>query len=182
MRSFSYALLFLLISKTTNAQHCPYDGFHLIAINVVDNHGHAITDTTLHFFLQEIDNPMADSCSHAKGFIRKQFLTNAGFTALTDLRVNNGYNNQLTKRLLSAGIFANANRMININQTENTCILTGESKTAYTNYIYRQRKFAIVYTIDGKEITKILPPDRIYPLCTARKEVDSFKPLTIQLD
>lgn len=164
------------------AQHCPFDGYHLIAIKVVDKQGNMITTSNTLFYLMEVDNAMADSCEHSKGLIIKKFLNSADFMADYNERFNrNGYNKGLDNRLKNAGIFANANMMVNLNQAENTCTLIGKGETVYTNYIYRQRKFEVVYTIDGKEMRKALPPDFIYALCTNNKNLKNFKTITIKL-
>ena len=164
------------------AQHCPYDGTYLVAINVLDKNNNLLTDISMVFYLQEVDNPMADSCEHAKGLIRKQFLNSTDFVAECNEKFNrNGYNTALNDRLINAGVFIKANMMLTLNQTENTCTLIGKSETVYTNYIYRQRKFEVVYTINGKEILRPLPADFIYSLCTDNKDLKNFKTITIKL-
>lgn len=182
MRSIIFFLFILFTGNALHAQHCPYDGTHLIAIKVIDKKGKMFTDSNTVFFLQEVDNPMADSCLYAKGLLRKPFLNRAAFIAGCNERFNrNGYNTELNTRLKNAGVFTNANMMLSINQAENTCMLIGKSETVYTNYIYRQRKFEIVYTINGKEFHKPLPPDLIYSLCTSNKDLKHFKTITITL-
>ena len=179
-----YFILFFAFISSDNlyAQHCPYDGTHMIAIKVVDKHGKMLTDFNTVFYLQEVDNPMADSCSYSKGLLKKQFLNSKGFIAECDEKFNrNGYNKELNNRLKNAGVFTNANMMLTLNQAENTCTLIGKSETVYTNYIYRQRKFVIAYAINGKEISHPLPPDYIYSLCTNNKELKNFKTVTIRL-
>jgi len=164
------------------AQHCPYDGTHLIAIKVVDKEAKMLTDINTDFYLVEVDNPMADSCKHAAGLLKKKFLNSNDFMADYHQRFNrNGYNKALDNRLKDAGVFVKANMMLTLNQTENTCMLIGKSETVYTNYIYRQRKFEVVYAINGKEIRQPLPTDFIYSLCTANKDLQNFKTITITL-
>jgi hypothetical protein len=178
---FSLAFVFLC-SICGKAQHCPYDGTRMIAIKVVDKQGKMLTDINTAFYLQEVDNTMADSCPYATGLIKKQFLSTKGFIADCDQKFNrNGYNNELNDRLKYCGVFTNANIMLSINQAENTCMLIGKSETVYTNYIYRQRKFVITYSINGKEMQQPLPNDLIYSLCTNNKELKNFKTLTIKL-
>ena len=56
-----------------------------------------------------------------------------------------------------------------------------KSESVYTNYIYRQRKFVIEYTIKGKKNQQTLPDDLIFALCTAQHELENFKAVTIIL-
>jgi hypothetical protein len=182
MKSIILNLIFLLVCKNLPAQHCPFDGTHLIAIKVVDKKGKMITNFEAPFYLVEVDKLLADSCTSAAGLIKKQFLKKDTFIAECNERFNrNGYNKQLNNRLTKAGVFLKANIMLTINQAENTCTLIGKSETVYTNYIYRQRKFVIAYTINGKEMHQPLPDELIYSLCTNTKAIEKFKPLIIKL-
>lgn len=182
MKSVIFFMLFLLTGKSMLAQHCPYDGTHLVAIKIVDKKGKMLTTINTVFYLLEVDNPMADSCNSAAGLIKKQFLNSEAFTAELNEKFNrNGYNTELNKRLTNAGVYANANMILSINQAENTCILIGKSETVYTNYIYQQRKFVIAYTINGKEIRQLFPAGFIYSLCTNNKDLKKFKTMTVQL-
>ena len=182
MKSIFLLAFVLLLSISMPAQHCPFDGYHLIAIKVTDKQDKMIANSSTSFYLLEVDNAMADSCEHAKGLIRKKFLNSADFIAECNEKFSrNGYNTALNERLKKAGVFVKANMMVNLNQAENTCTLIGKSETVYTNYIHRQRKFEVIYTIEGKEMRKALPPDFIYALCTNNKDLKNFKTITIKL-
>jgi hypothetical protein len=182
MKSFFLLSVFFLYGASILAQHCPFDGYHLIAIKVVDKQGNMISNINTPFYLQEVDNPMADSCPYATGIIKKQVLDTKNYIAECDERFGrNGYNANLKSRLSKAGVFTNANMMISFNQAENTCTLIGKSETVYTNYIYRQRKFVIAYMINEKEIRQPVPNELIYALCTNAKEIEKFKPVIIKL-
>jgi hypothetical protein len=182
MKAIFFGIFFLAISKTIPAQHCPFDGTHLIAIKVVDKQGKMVSDFNTSFYLLEVDNPMADSCTSAAGLVKKQFLIRGTFIAECDERFGrNGYNTQLNNRLTKNGVFANANMMLTINQAENTCTLIGKRETVYSNYIYRQRKFVIAYMLNNKEVRQPVPDEMIYALCTAAKEIEKFKPVIIKL-
>jgi hypothetical protein len=182
MKVIVFVIIFLTISKTMRAQHCPFDGMHLIAIKVVDKQGKMVTNFNAPFYLAEVDNPMADSCTSAAGLIKKQFLIKDTFIAECGERFNrNGYDTELINRLKTAGVFIKANRMLTINQAENTCTLIGKSETAYTNYIYRQRRFVFAYMVNNKEIRLPVPDNLIYDLCTSAKGIEKFKPLVIKL-
>ena len=182
MKAIFFGILVLTVGKTLLAQHCPFDGTHLIAIKVVNKQGKMVTHFNASFCLVEVDNSMADSCTSAAGLIKKQFLIRDTFIAVCNERFNrNGYNKQLYNRLTKAGVFTNANVMLTINQGENTCTLTGKSETVYTNYIYRQRKFVISYILNNKEIRQPVPDELIYALCRSAKEIDKFSPVIIKL-
>ena len=182
MKSFFLLPLCFLFSTGILAQHCPFDGYHLIVIKVVDKQGKMITGFNTPFYLLEVDNAMADSCTSAAGLIKRQFLQSDTFAAEINRRFNrNSYSKQLCNRLIKAGVFTNANLMISLNEAENTCTLIGKSETVYTNYIYRQRKFVIAYTINKKEITQPVPNELIFALCTNAKEIEKFKPVIIKL-
>jgi hypothetical protein len=172
----------LLTGNSIVAQHCPFDGTHLVAIKVIDDKGNMVTNNENIFYLLEVDNTMADSCTSYPGIVKRQLLnSNAFINKIDTVFKTNSYNNQLKTRLTKEGVFANANRMVTINQAENTCTLIGKSETVYTNYIYRQRKFVIVYIQNNKEIRQPVPADCIYSLCKASKEIEKFKPVVIQL-
>jgi hypothetical protein len=182
MRSFFVFLFTVMLYTNLYAQHCPYDGLHLLAIKVTDKQGQMLNNLPVVFYLQETDNPMADSCTSAAGLVKKQLLTKDTFIAVYNEKFNlNGYNTQLVDRLKNAGVFANANMMVSLNQAENTCTLVGKSETVYTNYIYRQRKFVIAYTINNEEVQQVVPDSCIYSLCKSAKEIEKFRPLVIKL-
>jgi hypothetical protein len=172
----------LLTGNNIVAQHCPFDGTHLVAIKVIDEKGNMVTNNETVFYLLEVDNIMADSCTSYPGIIKKQLLNNNAFINKIDtVFKTNSYSEGLKTRLTKEGIFANANRMVTINQAENTCTLIGKSETVYTNYIYQQRKFVIVYWQNNKEIRQPVPVDFIYHLCEGSKDIEKFKPVVIKL-
>jgi hypothetical protein len=182
MRSAFLLTLVLLLRISMLAQHCPFDGTNLIAVKVLNKQGKMITNSDIPFYLLEVDNPMADSCTYAAGIIKKQFLNKKAFIAACNENFGrNGYDTELKNRLTNAGVFANANMMVSINQGENACMLIGKSETVYANYIYRQRKFVIAYIINGEEIRQPLPPEFIYALCTNNMDLKNFKTITIKL-
>jgi hypothetical protein len=176
-------LLFtVILSFGVFAQHCPYDGMYLVAIKITDKEGKMLADVKPVFYLQEVDNPKVDSCTSAAGLVKKLFLSSDAFAAVNNNRFNrNGYNAALNNRLKDAGVFANANMMLSLNQSENTCTLIGKSETVYAHYIYRQRKFVIVYTVNGKEIMTPLPDGFTSALCTNNRDLKNFKTVAIKL-
>ncbi|MBL0145802.1 MAG: hypothetical protein IPP48_08605 [Chitinophagaceae bacterium] len=175
-------LIAFSICKVSAAQHCPYDGSYLIAVKLVDKKGNMINTENINFYLQEVDNKLADSCTSAAGTIKKQLLTTSNYIKECNERWDrNGYNKKLIDRLTKAHVFLNNNRFVYINQGEHTCTLIGKSETVYTNYIYTKRKFVINYTVNKKEVSIKVPPAAIYSLCTNSKDLQNFKPIVIKL-
>ena len=182
MKSFFLFLSISFFGISTYAQHCPFDGYHLVAIKIVDSTGKMLDKCNIPFYLIEVENPMADSCTSAAGLVKRQFIIKDSFIENNNKKFSrNGYESQLQNRLKNAGVFSNANMMVNLNQAENTCILIGKSESVYTNYIYLQRKFVIEYTLNGKKMQHPLPDDLIFALCTAQHELENFKAVTIIL-
>lgn len=175
-------LIALSICKLSTAQHCPYDGSHLIAIQVVDKKGNMINPKNIKFYLQEVDNKLADSCTSASGVIKKPLLTTINYIKNCNERWDrNGYGKALIDRLTNANVFNISNMFVYLNQGERTCTLIGKSETVYTNYIYTKRKFVINYTVNKKVISYEVPSTAIYSLCTGSKELEKFKPIVIKL-
>lgn len=182
MKKAALFIFIFLMSLRSQAQHCPFDGAHLIAVKVVDKHGRMMQHVSSPFYLVEVDNPMADSCEQAAGLLKKQLQNTAAFMAGCDQRYGrNGYNKQLKDRLTKSGVFSNSNMMIILNQAENTCTLIGPSETVYTNYIYRQRKFVIMYYTGHKEQWVVVPNEKIFTLCTGSGSLKKFKPVLVKM-
>ncbi len=170
------------IFNATIAQHCPFDGSYLIAIKVVNKQGKMVKTTSTNFYLQEVDNKVADSCSSAAGLIKKQLITTANYIKDCNERWDrNGYNKELINRLTKANVFTTSNMFVSLNQSERTCTLIGKSETVYTNYIYLKRKFVIPYTLNKKRVSVKVPKTAIYSLCKGSNELENFKPLVIKL-
>lgn len=179
---YIFILLALAMCNSSIAQHCPYDGSHLIAFKIVDKNGKLIKTTSTKFYLQEIDNDLADSCTSAAGIIKKQLLTTEEYVKDCKQRWDrNGYSKALLDRLTKANVFKNSNMFVYLNQSEHTCTLIGKSETVYTNYIYAKRKFEITYTVN-KKVRKIkVPATAVFSLCTGSNDLENFKTITLIL-
>jgi hypothetical protein len=164
------------------AQHCPFDGSYLIAIKVVNKQGKMVKKTTTNFYLQEVDNKLADSCTSYPGIIAKQALTTKSYIKNCIERWNiNGYGKDLIDRLTNTNVFTTSNLFVSLNQSEHTCTLIGKSETVYTNYIYLKRKFVITYTLNKKSVSVKVPKTAIYSLCKGSNDLENFKPIVIKL-
>ncbi len=179
---YVFILFALVVFKIGIAQHCPYDGSHIIALKLVDKNGKPLKTTKTIFYLQEMDNKLVDSCTSAAGVIKKQFLTTSNYIKDCNERWDiNGYNKELIDRLTKANVFTNSNMFVYLNQGEHTCTLTEKSETVYTNYIYTKRKFVINYTVNKKVVSVKVPAAAIYSLCTSSEDLQNFKPVVIKL-
>jgi hypothetical protein len=172
----------LVLSFQLYAQHCPYDGSHLIALKVVNQNGQLVAASKTSLYLKEINNPDADSCTSSAGLIKKQFLSTKLYTANSEKKYKGtSYGTKLIQRLTAAGVFDSANMVLTLNQAEHTCTLIGKSETVYTNYIYKDRNFVISFFKNEQEIQVPVPHDAIRSLCTATKGLQNFKAIVIQL-
>lgn len=172
----------LMLSFQLHAQHCPYDGSHLIALKLVDQKGQLVAAGKTAFYLKEINNPDADSCTSSAGLIKKQFLSTKSYKANSETKQKGtSLRTKIILRLTAAGVFDSANMVLTLNQAEHTCTLIGKSETVYTNYIYKERSFVISYFNDGQEIQVPVPDNAIRSLCTATKGLENFKPIVVQL-
>lgn len=81
-----------LLCKYSFAQHCPFDGAHLIAIKAVGKNGKMMKRIPC-FLFKRRDNEMADSRTSSPGLIKKQILTATQFKTDCNKRYDrNGYN------------------------------------------------------------------------------------------
>jgi hypothetical protein len=160
----------------------PYDGSYLIAIKIVDKKGNMINPKNIKFYLQEVDNVQADSCTSAAGLINKQFVKTSNFIANCNKKWDrNDYNKDLLHRLTKANVFVSSNMFVSLNQGEHTCTLIGKSETVYTNYIYAKIKFVIKYTLNNITGNVVVPATGIFSLCTGSKDLQSFNSIIIKL-
>lgn len=182
MRYHIFLLFLQLCYLNTQAQHCPYDRGHLIVIKATGKDGKSPPSVNTFFYLQEVDNNMADSCASVPKLIRKEFINNYDFMQeYSKTYNNNGYDSALNKRLTIAGVLKKGNKIVCLNQAENSCTLKSKSETVFTNYEYRQRKFIVTYMVNGIEMSKPLPPECITSLCTSNEDLKSFKTFIIKL-
>ena len=63
----------LLFTTRLAAQHCPFDGGHIVVIKLTDANGNVITTADSTLFLTETPNPLSDSCTYAEGQLNRPF-------------------------------------------------------------------------------------------------------------
>jgi hypothetical protein len=182
MRYAILSIFILLFSKKGGAQHCPFDGAYIIALQVIDSKGKVVNNKNATFQLKEIAHALSDSCLYEKGLVEKKVLAKKEFIKLCNEKYGqNSYNKDLLTRLASLGVTKKSNYYFVLNQSQQTCTTIQPSTSPYTNYVYIERKFKIEYSYKGKKITKVLPKEALYSLCTGSSKLNNFEPFIIQL-
>lgn len=174
MKKFLLAgICFLLgIIARVNAQHCPFDGSHVVVIKVVDKKGRPYKKLPVKFELVEQDNPLADSCTYSKGQLMKSF-------AQSSTVIMNAYSGgwqSRAKKFSNCTLFGNGCYTVLLNQAENQCMINHDG-----DFRYEQRKFTIRYRLPkSKKTTEIIvAQENIYSLCTGNGSWCRIEPVTI---
>ena len=162
-------LLAVLLTTTSSAQHCPFDGARLIAVKLVDAKGKILNPKNYTAWLVEVDNPVADSCTYATGLLKKNLLDKNDFFKECDT-VYHAYSKALKDRLKQKGVIAKANLFIMINQPETNCMIIRDGV-----FVYRKRKFVVMVEHGSKIIRVPVREDAIGSLCTANKELENLE-------
>ncbi len=175
MLSKLYTLcLALLFALAASAQHCPYDGGSLIAVKLVNAKGAMLNPFAYTAYLEEVDNPVADSCTYAEGMLKLKLLDKKGFYVSCEDHYHS-YSEKLKKRLQQKGVTDNANLFVIINQPQTSCMLKSGN-----DFDYRTRKFVVKVTHKGKTVTVPVPKNEVRSLCTGNAGLDDFKGVTVQ--
>lgn len=164
--NLSYSIVCLLfLSQNTVAQHCPFDGAHIVLIKITDK------EHKTDFMLQEINNPMADSCSYAKG------LLSLAFKPIDSLYAKNHWFEEYEERYKMQKISTKGAFYVKLGQATRTCMIKEGN-----NYRYIKRQFIITFknkmtdTIEQMEI----PNDKIFVMCTSAGSWDRFEAIEIK--
>jgi hypothetical protein len=161
MSSKLYTLcLALLLTLAATAQHCPYDGGSLIAVKLVNAKGAMLNPSAYTAYLEEVDNPVADSCTYAEGMLKLKLLDKKAFYVSCEDHYHN-YSEALKKRLQQKGVTGNANLFVIINQAETECMLKNNN-----DFDYRTRKFVVRVEHNGEWVTVPVPGSGVRSLCT----------------
>jgi hypothetical protein len=168
---FVLLMIFVLFQLQANAQHCPFDGGHLVAVHLTDANGKAVTNISKNLTLVEINNPVAQSCSYAEGLLAKKFLPtkqelNTHYERFWDHWIKPNYQDWI---LLNGGYYA-----VILNQAEESCMIKKGS-----DFDYRAREFEI--KLDGfsdPPPVKVQKED-IFDLCTNGGSWTRIKPVEI---
>ena len=163
----------LLFATQLSAQHCPFDGGHIVVIKLTDAHGNVITlpDSTL--FLTEIPNPLADSCTYAVGQLNRPF-------ASTEKNLIKKYEGSWEYRAalyLEECTFKEPGHLVVVlNQAQRRCMIERNNQFTYLDRHFEIRQ----KTNTGTKLLATVPMDKIYPLCTANGNWSRIKAIEIQ--
>ena len=145
--------------ETLLAQHCPFDGSEMIVIKLSDKEGKPITYIKDSVFLVETGNPLADSCSFAKGLLKIPF-------TLPDSSLINKYDgvwiSWAKKYSTGCNFMLPGHYAVVLNQGQKSCMIKNGS-----DYKYVTRVFEICIK-RGDEMKKLsgVSAEKIYSLCT----------------
>ena len=171
-----FLLAFILLSVgIASAQHCPFDGRHLIVVALTDAKGQpALAAPAGSLQLREINQPAPAACTYAEGILSKSFVS--------PLEIFSSYNyyklSELTKdfckgcTFLKPGFYA-----VGLDQAEETCMI----KKSTNDFNYRKREFEVQYSAGNYSKKVIIPKDRIYSLCTGRGKWSRIVPVELKI-
>lgn len=168
-----FTLIFTFSVSLAFAQHCQFDGGNMIAVHLTDAEGKPITNISKNLTLVEINNPVADSCSYAKGILEKDFLP-------TEQELHTHYENYWQNWikpdyrdwiLLGDGYYA-----VILNQAEKSCMIKKGN-----DFKYRTREFEIKLEEIGLPQTIKVKKENIYSLCTGGGSWTRIKPFEIKV-
>lgn len=154
------------------SQHCPFDGGHMIAVHLTDADGKPIPIIAKNLTLVEINNPVADSCSYAKGLLEKDFVP-------TKQELETRYENYWERwiktdykdwNLLNEGYYVAI-----LSQAEESCMIKkdGDFKYSTREFEIKLEGIGLLQTIEVKE-------EDIYGLCTSGGSWTRIKPIEIK--
>lgn len=165
-------LLILLSVGVAAAQHCPFDGAHLVVIHLTKA-DKPVTDAAGNLRLREINQLTPNSCKYAEGILNKPFEM--------PLDIFKSYKyfelSELTEKycrgcaFLSPGYYA-----VKLNQAEESCMIEKGNE-----YDYRQREFEVRYAAGLISQKVKIPKNRVYSLCTATGRWSRIVPVELKL-
>lgn len=168
-----FILIFTFFASSAFAQHCPFDGGHLIAVHLMDANGKPIPIIAKNLTLVEINNPEADSCSYAKGILEKDFVPvrQELETRYERYWENWGKSNYTDWILLNEGYYS-----VILNQAEESCMIKKDG-----GFKYRTREFEI--RLEGLGLSQKIEvkKENIYGLCTNGGSWTRIKPIEVKM-
>lgn len=177
MRKLLYLFFFFLFTSSLMAQHCPYCGSYVIVVVLKNNKGKIITDSTYKITLQEINNPLADSCQNAEGIQTFHFAS----IEKNWILAHNGFWENSARKLIQETGFYNKNGYYSVilNQASNQCMI----KQANNDYKYIPRLYQVEISHNEKVIKSIeINQEQIFSLCTAQGNWKRIKAIVIELE
>ncbi len=153
------------------AQHCPFDGGHLIAVHLIDTEGKPVS-TAENLTLVEINNPSPQSCTYAEGLLNKSF---APTKASLQDRYQNHWEYWIAPRTTDWMMFNPGYFAVVLNMAEETCMIKKDN-----DFTYRDREFEIQYQDRGKTRKAKVASDKIYSLCTSAGKWTRIQPIELK--
>lgn len=167
-----FTLIFAFSASVTFAQHCPFDGGHMIAVHLMDTDGKPVTNISKNLILVEINNPVADSCSYAEGILEKDFTPTR---QELETRYESYWKRWIEPDYLDWNLLNDGYYVVILNQAEESCMIKKGN-----DFKYRTREFEI--KLEGIGLPQIIKvkEENIYGLCTSGGSWTRIKPIEIK--
>ena len=163
----------LLFATQLSAQHCPFDGGHIVVIKLTDANGNVITTADSTLFLTETPNLLADSCTYAEGQLNRPF-------DRPEKNLVKKYQGSWEYRAalyLEDCVFKEPGYFVVVlNQAQRRCMVERNNEFTYLDRHFEIRQ----QTKSGTKLLATVPMDKIYPLCTANGKWSRIKAIEIQ--
>lgn len=159
-------LLLLWRMAILSAQHCPFDGKSIVFVKV---EGHRKNISNLR--LEEIDNPVADSCKYEPGLLTMYF------SPIDSIYDENSWIKAYEKRQKKTKLKKKGHFFVTFGMAASSCMLTKNNQ-----YVYQKRKFCIKYEskLDGQTHTATLDNNMIFSMCTSAGSWQRFEAVKIK--
>jgi hypothetical protein len=153
-----FLLPFVLLSAAPIwAQHCPFDGAHLVVVHLTQANK-PVTDAAANLRLREINQLTPFSCTYARGVLSKPFQLPLDIFKRYKYIELPVMTNKFCRgcTFLEPGYYA-----VNLNMAEETCMIEKGDE-----FDYRQREFEVEYASGSVSQKVKIPKNRVYSLCT----------------
>lgn len=173
---FSFALFIFASSVgNVNAQHCPFDGSHIIVVELTDSKNNPVTDAFGKLTLQEINNEQADSCTYSEGLINKTL--SRAMNEFSDLYGIKNSVETLQRYCADCSFLTDGFYAVKLNQAEDSCMIKKGN-----DFNYKQRTFEIIYENGETKKTAKVSKNDIYSLCIGNGKWSRIVPIKIKLN
>lgn len=168
-----FCLSFFAVS--INAQHCPFDGSHMIVVELTDSKNNPVTDAFGKLTLQEINNEQADSCTYSEGLINKTL--SRAMNEFSDLYGIKNSVETLQRYCADCSFLTDGFYAVKLNQAENSCMIKKDG-----DFTYKQRIFEIIYENGETKKTAKVSKNDIYSLCTGNGKWSRIVPIKMRAE
>ena len=174
MKAMHFILVMaFMFPAAAKAQHCPFDGATMIVIHLTDKKGNSLASGEPVVSLQEIENPLADSCMYAKGLLSIPF--EKAEKALIK-KYNNSWESWAVERSKGCRFLEPGYYVVVLSTAQVDCM-----KKEQNDYIYSKRHFVLSWRNKGELGSVPLPPGKLYGLCTNGGSWKRIEAIDIQL-